>query len=177
MRSELWIGLYQVYAGVVGGDQVRIQPLSVGSKNWVSEQDPLMSKECVAPRIKPVNSTTGEQWEFDGISEDGKQSFMIGFYRDPSFAFLGTGNLRFYLEFSFANASRYAVVEYAEESVVERCPGREFGSNLERGLVVPSVMLVENGNPIFSTRLTEPSETEDHLVLRKVYDGNGTTTE
>ncbi|KAI2601878.1 hypothetical protein GGR54DRAFT_645606 [Hypoxylon sp. NC1633] len=263
--------------------------------------DPLDDFE--APRVEPLNSTTGEQWEFDGISEDGRQAFMFGFYRDPSFAFFGTGNLRFYLEFSFANGSRYAVVEYAEESIIERCPGHgtrgtwrgqgraymfeisedmsqakvimdspeakgtitltsivppknadnniwpsangstmpipffhwvepipvanaeldavlngehiswtgiggherlwgafswytcvdsmtavrfragsyalsliQFGSNRDIGILVPSVIMVENGNTIFSTRRTEPSETEDYLLLRKTYEGSGTTT-
>ncbi|KAI2635286.1 hypothetical protein GGS21DRAFT_74375 [Xylaria nigripes] len=76
------------------------------------------------PKVMPPNSTTGEQWGFDGISESGREAFMIGFYRDPSFAVFGTGNLRFYLEFAFANGSRHAAVEYAEESIVESCPGK-----------------------------------------------------
>lgn len=42
--------------------------------------------------------------------------------------------------------------------------------------MVTSMLLVENGNPIFSNRQAAPSKTEDHLVLQKVYDGNGTTT-
>ncbi|GAW22506.1 hypothetical protein ANO14919_120430 [Xylariales sp. No.14919] len=77
-----------------------------------------------APSVVPLNATTGEQWEFDGISEDGMQAFMFGFYRDPSFSIFGSGNLRFYLEFSYANGSRHAAVEYAEESIVESCPGK-----------------------------------------------------
>ncbi|KAI1076753.1 hypothetical protein F5B20DRAFT_309291 [Whalleya microplaca] len=76
------------------------------------------------PRISPMNGTAGEQWEFDGISEDGTQAFCFGFYRDPNYAMFGTGNLRLYAEFGFANGSRYAVVDYAEESIVEVCPGR-----------------------------------------------------
>ncbi|RYO92365.1 hypothetical protein DL766_000333 [Monosporascus sp. MC13-8B] len=76
------------------------------------------------PRIAPMNSTAGEQWEFDGIRQDGKESFCFGFYRDPTYSFLGTGNLRAYVEFGFANGSRYAVVDYAEESTIISCPGR-----------------------------------------------------
>ncbi|RYP81368.1 hypothetical protein DL769_002014 [Monosporascus sp. CRB-8-3] len=75
------------------------------------------------PRIEPMNSTASEQWEFDGISQDGKESFCFGFYRDPTYSFLGTGNLRAYVEFGFANGSRYAVVDYAEESTIVSCPG------------------------------------------------------
>ncbi|RYP38691.1 hypothetical protein DL768_010762 [Monosporascus sp. mg162] len=81
------------------------------------------------PSIEPLNSTAGEQWEFDGISEDGSQALVFGFYRDPNYSFFGSGNLRMYAEFAFANGSRYAVVEYAEESTVERCPdGGTFGT-------------------------------------------------
>ncbi|KAH6627321.1 hypothetical protein F5144DRAFT_621558 [Chaetomium tenue] len=73
------------------------------------------------PSIEPMNSTAGEQWEFDGVSEDGMQAFVFGFYRDPNFSFFGAGNLRVYAEFAFANGSRYAIVDYAEESTIESC--------------------------------------------------------
>lgn len=73
------------------------------------------------PKIKPLNSSGGEQWEFDGISEDGMQSFIFGFYRDPNYAILGTGNLRLSIEFGFADRTRFSEVYYAERSVVETC--------------------------------------------------------
>lgn len=84
--------------------------------------DPLDDFE--RPRIEPMNSTAGEQWEFDGVSADGKEAFVFGFYRDPNYDILGTGNLRMYAEFVFSNGSRYAIVDYAEESTIELCPGR-----------------------------------------------------
>ncbi|KAF5137982.1 Diels-Alderase ccsF [Metarhizium anisopliae] len=34
------------------------------------------------PKIPLLNSSAGEQWEFDGVSDDGMQSFVFGFYRD-----------------------------------------------------------------------------------------------
>lgn len=77
-----------------------------------------------APSILPLNSTAGEQWEFDGTSVDGTQALCFGFYRDPNYSFFGSGNLRVYAEFAFANGSRYTIVDYAEESIVESCPGR-----------------------------------------------------
>ncbi|KAK4222300.1 hypothetical protein QBC38DRAFT_519471 [Podospora fimiseda] len=77
----------------------------------------------IHPLISTPNSTSNEQWEFDGISSDGLSSFIFGFYRDPTFSFFGTGNLRMYAEFTFANKSRYAIVDYAEESEVITCPG------------------------------------------------------
>lgn len=96
--------------------------------------DPLpRNSSFESPHVHPLNRTTGEQWEFDGISTDGTRAFMFGFYRDPSFSVFGTGNLRFYLEFAFANGSRHAAVEYAEESVVETCPGAGGTRGVWRG--------------------------------------------
>ncbi|KAK8038476.1 hypothetical protein PG993_006887 [Apiospora rasikravindrae] len=74
------------------------------------------------PKIRPLNSSAGEQWEFDGVSEDGMQSFVFGFYRDPNYAILGTGNFRLSMEFAFADRTRFYEVYYPERSVVESCP-------------------------------------------------------
>ncbi|KAK8103682.1 uncharacterized protein PG998_010715 [Apiospora kogelbergensis] len=73
------------------------------------------------PKIRPLNSSAGEQWEFDGVSEDGMQSFVFGFYRDPNYAILGTGNFRLSMEFAFANRTRFYEVYYPDHSVVESC--------------------------------------------------------
>ncbi|KAM7200668.1 hypothetical protein V8F20_005170 [Naviculisporaceae sp. PSN 640] len=80
------------------------------------------------PQIEPINATSSEQWEFDGVSSDGQQSFIFGFYRDPNYSFLGTGNLRVYFEMVGVDTGRdkleekrYAVVDYAESSLVEEC--------------------------------------------------------
>ncbi|KAJ2970033.1 hypothetical protein NUW58_g9819 [Xylaria curta] len=83
------------------------------SINWTWEQ----------PAISPLNYTAGEQWEFDGVSSDGTQAFILGLYRDPNYSFSGTGNLRVHAEFVFDDGSRYAVVDYAEEATVTTCPG------------------------------------------------------
>lgn len=66
------------------------------SEDWIWEE----------PSVVSMNSTAGEQWEFDGVSEDGKQAFIFGIYRDPDYSFLGTGNLRVHAEFSKENGSR-----------------------------------------------------------------------
>ncbi|TGJ78104.1 hypothetical protein E0Z10_g10658 [Xylaria hypoxylon] len=264
--------------------------------------DPLDDFE--APSVVPLNATTGEQWEFDGVSENGMEAFMFGFYRDPSFSIFGTGNLRFYLEIAFANGSRHAAVEYAEESIVQSCPGQgtrgiwrgdnwsfgfeisadmsraeitmdspiekghivmtsiaparyadstvwpsrdassvavpyfhwvepipvaevsinatvlgeriswtgmggherlwgaynwftciagmtavriragpfalslvQFESNIPKGLVVSSVMLTKDGKKILSTRRDEPSDQDDYILFRELYEGPGITTQ
>lgn len=71
------------------------------------------------PKIRPLNSSAGEQWEFDGVSEDGMQSFVFGFYRDANYAILGTGNFRLSIEFAFADRTRFYEVYYPERSAVE----------------------------------------------------------
>jgi hypothetical protein len=53
------------------------------------------------------------------VSSDGMQSFMFGFYRDPNYAILGTGNLRINIEMAFSNGTRFAQVDYASISVIE----------------------------------------------------------
>ncbi|KAJ4294704.1 hypothetical protein N0V88_004938 [Collariella sp. IMI 366227] len=83
--------------------------------------DPLDDPE--APKIFPLNSTGSEQYEFDGVSEDGLLAFCLGFYRDPNYAVLGTGNLRLSAEFSRpGNATRFVRVDYATSSTIESCP-------------------------------------------------------
>lgn len=74
------------------------------------------------PKIQPLNSSAGEQWEFDGVSADGMQSFIFGFYRDPNYAILGTGNFRLSVEFAFQDRTRFYEVYYPERSIVESCP-------------------------------------------------------
>lgn len=81
-----------------------------------------------APKMLPLNSTGGEQWEFDGVSDDGGLMFCIGFYREPNYALLGAGNLRLSAEFAFANGTRFVRVDYASESTVESCPGFTRGT-------------------------------------------------
>lgn len=74
------------------------------------------------PKIPLLNSSTGEQWEFDGVSDDGMQSFVFGFYHDANYAILGTGNFRLSIEFGFADRTRFYEVYYPQRSVVETCP-------------------------------------------------------
>ena len=74
------------------------------------------------PKITPLNASAGEQWEFDGVSEDAMASFVIGFYRDPNYAILGSGNFRLSVEFAFKDRPRFYEVYYPSRSVVETCP-------------------------------------------------------
>ncbi|KAL9120106.1 MAG: hypothetical protein Q9187_003340 [Circinaria calcarea] len=74
-----------------------------------------------APKVLPLNSTVGEQWEFDGVSEDGMLSFIFGLYRDPGLAIMGSGNLRVSAELAYANGTRFGRVDYPSDSIVEQC--------------------------------------------------------
>ncbi|KAK5996033.1 Diels-Alderase phmD [Cladobotryum mycophilum] len=75
----------------------------------------------VSPKMLPLNGTAGEQWEFDGVSDDAKLAFVFGFYRDPNYAILGSGNLRVSVEMLWQNGTRFAQVDYPTDSVIEEC--------------------------------------------------------
>lgn len=81
--------------------------------------DPLDDPE--SPKMLPLNSTGGEQWEFDGVSDDGMSMFYFGFYRDPNYSILGTGNLRLVSEWAFPNDRKFVRVDYPSDSYVESC--------------------------------------------------------
>ena len=81
--------------------------------------DPLDDPE--SPKMLPLNSTGGEQWEFDGVSSDGMSMFYFGFYRDPNYSILGTGNLRLVSEWADAEGKRFIRVDYPSDSIVESC--------------------------------------------------------
>ncbi|KAL8750371.1 MAG: hypothetical protein Q9184_006444, partial [Pyrenodesmia sp. 2 TL-2023] len=67
--------------------------------------DPLDDPE--SPKMVPLNTTGGEQWEFGGISDDGLSMFYFGFYRDPNYSILGTGNLRLVSEWAYADGRKF----------------------------------------------------------------------
>lgn len=46
---------------------------------------------------------------------------MFGFYRDPNYAILGSGNLRVSVEMAFVNGTRFAQVDYPSDSILEEC--------------------------------------------------------
>lgn len=81
--------------------------------------DPFQDPE--SPKMLPLNTTGGEQWEFDGVSSDGMSMFYFGFYRDPNYSILGTGNLRLVSEWAFADGKKFVRVDYASHSIVESC--------------------------------------------------------
>ncbi|KAI4158638.1 MAG: hypothetical protein L6R39_000493 [Caloplaca ligustica] len=81
--------------------------------------DPLDDPE--SPKMLPLNTTGGEQWEFDGVSNDGLSMFYFGFYRDPNYSVLGTGNLRLVSEWAYSDGRKFVRVDYPSDSYVESC--------------------------------------------------------
>ncbi|KAF8856704.1 hypothetical protein BDZ45DRAFT_705572 [Acephala macrosclerotiorum] len=81
-----------------------------------------------APKLNPMNKTAGEQWEFDGIGSDSKTGLVIGFYRDPNYAILGTGNFRVSLDLVFENGTIYSQDHHVAHSVVEECGNSVIGT-------------------------------------------------
>ncbi|TQN64068.1 Diels-Alderase ccsF, partial [Colletotrichum shisoi] len=138
-----------------------------------------------APKMLPLDSTGGEQWEFDAVSDDGTLTFVIGFYRDPNYAILGTGNLRLSAELAYSNGTRFVRVDCPTDSIVDwftclstfsavRIMGGPYapthvayGSAFPKDVRRPSVALWEDGEHIFSATASEPSDTEDYAVLEK----------
>ncbi|KAL4894203.1 hypothetical protein BDV59DRAFT_201052 [Aspergillus ambiguus] len=85
------------------------------------------------PYFRSLNTTTGEQWEFDAISPDGTAGVLIAFYRDPEFSFLGPGNLRINIDVAFPDGKTASLIDYAEQSVVEACTEVVTGTWLRAG--------------------------------------------
>ncbi|KAL8704422.1 MAG: hypothetical protein Q9201_002413 [Fulgogasparrea decipioides] len=81
--------------------------------------DPMDDPE--SPKMLPLNTTGGEQWEFDGVSDDGMSMFYFGFYRDPNYSILGTGNLRLVSEWAYSDGRKFVRVDYPSDSIVESC--------------------------------------------------------
>lgn len=73
------------------------------------------------PKLAAINSTTWDQWEFDGVAASGKGSFMMGFCRDPSFPFFGQGNLRIELYVTLEDGTRIEEMQYTQHSTIISC--------------------------------------------------------
>lgn len=91
------------------------------------------ARSPVFPSLPSLNSTTGEQWEFDAISSAADSGILVAFYRDPEFAFLGAGNLRINADVTFPDGQRQSLMDYAEESIVEECDGLLTGTWMRPG--------------------------------------------
>lgn len=102
-------------------------PLVSGSVPFSEPANPLN------PHFQSLNTTTGEQWEFDAVSLDGAAGLLIAFYRDPEFSFLGPGNLRINLDVAFSDGNTASLIDYAEQSIIEVCPNVITGTWLRAG--------------------------------------------
>jgi hypothetical protein len=80
------------------------------------------------PKLNPPNKTAGEQWEFDGIGQDAKTGVMMGFYRDPNYAILGTGNFRVSIDILLENGTIYSQDHHLAHSIVEICEDTVHGT-------------------------------------------------
>jgi hypothetical protein len=68
-----------------------------------------------------INTTAGEQWAFDATSSDGTSGLLMGVYHDPTYAFLGPGNLRLSLDLVWSNGSTWSLVDYLAQADIETC--------------------------------------------------------
>jgi len=121
-----WLTPQAQQQAVLGGDSNGCKVSKLDAFEMSKTKDPIFFStggldHFISPKMVPLNGTAGEQWEFDGVSEDGKLAFVFGFYRDPNYAILGSGNLRVSVEMVWPNGTRFAQVDYASENTIEEC--------------------------------------------------------
>lgn len=76
-----------------------------------------------AVKITPaINKTNWEQWEFDGMSDTGLSSILMGFSRDYSYHFFGQGNLRVEFYITLGDGTIIQELDYLAESTIIECP-------------------------------------------------------
>ncbi|KAI9776749.1 MAG: hypothetical protein M1839_009393 [Geoglossum umbratile] len=81
-----------------------------------------ISSQLAAPKfIAGMNTSAGEQWAFDATSATGTSGLLIGFYHDPTYAFLGPGNLRLSLDVVWPNGSTWSLVDYLSHANIDIC--------------------------------------------------------
>ncbi|KAI1177829.1 hypothetical protein F4777DRAFT_540503 [Nemania sp. FL0916] len=85
------------------------------------------TQHLVEPRLSALNSTTWEQWEFDGTARDGLSGIVMGFSRDASYAFFGQGNLRVEFYMLLADGSVIQDLDYVDVSTVTSCADHVSG--------------------------------------------------
>lgn len=81
-----------------------------------------------SPKIVPsINTSTWEQWEFDGTALSGKSGLIMGFSRDPSYAFFGQGNLRVEFYMVLEDGTVIQELDYLDESTIIECDDSIIG--------------------------------------------------
>ena len=86
------------------------------------------TESFLLPKIDRLNSTTGEQWEFDCTANSGDAGLLVGIYRDAAYAFLGPGNLRLSIDAVWPNGTTWSWVDYLEASVIWESDGAVYGN-------------------------------------------------
>jgi hypothetical protein len=79
------------------------------------------------PKISPINQTAWEYWYFDAASSDGTSGMTVGFFRDPSLAFLGQGILRVDIDAVLPNGTLFSTIIFVNQSTVTTCPDQTTG--------------------------------------------------
>lgn len=95
------------------------EPLRTGH---VSLASLVPAHQLAAPKIDTqFNASVNEQWAFDATSADGTSGLLMGFYHDPTYAFLGPGNLRLSFDLVWPNGSTWSLVDYLHQADVHVC--------------------------------------------------------
>lgn len=142
-----------------------------------------ISSQLAAPQlIAGLNSSAGEQWAFDATSADGTSGLLIGFYHDPTYAFLGPGNLRLSLDAVWPNGSTWSLVDYLSQANIDICDQGTTGVwSKKQGPVSSSYSFsIAADNSLatleFNTPRLQGSITIRSTVPARVADGSSTNT-
>lgn len=124
--SDKWtLGTGHTQQAILGDESCKVS--HIGAFEMQKTREPAIffgsggKHHPLSPKLIPLNSTGAEQWEFDGVSADGKMAFVFGFYRDPNYSIMGSGNLRVSSEMVWANGTRFIQVDYPTENIIEEC--------------------------------------------------------
>lgn len=107
--------------GYVRNSFAAFEPLLSGPIPVLSDAS---ASQLAAPKLTAgLNASAGEQWAFDATSADGTSGLMLAFCHDPTYAFLGPGNLRLSLDLVFPNGSTWSLADYLSHANLDVCPG------------------------------------------------------
>lgn len=142
-----------------------------------------ISSQLAAPQlVAGLNSSAGEQWAFDATSADGTSGLLIGFYHDPTYAFLGPGNLRLSLDAVWPNGSTWSLVDYLSQANIDMCDQGTTGVwSKKQGPVSSSYSFsITADNSLatleFHTPRLQGSISIKSIVPARVADGSSTNT-
>ncbi|KAH8896253.1 hypothetical protein GQ53DRAFT_743532 [Thozetella sp. PMI_491] len=118
---------------------------------------PTMSDEHpFIPRLSAMNKTAWEQWVFDGTSDDGSQSVMIGLCRDPNYSFFGQGNLHIQFYAALGEGKTIKDLIFLDSSSIFDCGDHVASYWVSESRGYEAFFVVNQDSTAAALRLTTP---------------------